>query len=124
MPRSPQSSTASESVAEYLHRAQQAGSEERIAGLVERPGGVGDALLHAGLFVADQAVGPEVGDGYLQLVKAWFQGARDIDFERCPPKGAQFRAVEGDFRDVADSSKVIGRVTGLSAEEITDLNEQ
>jgi hypothetical protein len=51
------------------------------------------------LFVADEAVDPEVGDRDLKGVGAGAQGLADFEAERAVPEHAEVLAVEADFRD-------------------------
>jgi len=69
------------------------------------PRAFGNAIVRK-LFVADETVGPEVGDADLQFILAVAQHAGHVAAERRLPKRAERFAVQPDFGDDFDAAEV------------------
>ena len=88
------------SFSEELYRAEEAGREEFVGGLVEAADG-GDGVFLAGLHIADHTVAPDVGDLDLQKVVSFFEERLDVGgSERGLPEDAGWGAVDGKVCDV------------------------
>src|SRR5438874_2322231 len=91
------------------HRPEQSGLEQRRVFLERVPGRRGQPLLRRERLVADQAIGPEVRHGDLQLVVPGLDRASNIHPPRRAPDYAQILPVETDLSEVLHSAEVEGK---------------
>ena len=87
------------------NRADEAGWKERVIRAVEGEAGVSEAFRLRQGGIADEAVGPEVGDADFQRVGAFFHVIGNLHFVRHFPEGTDMLSVHNDFGQVVHFTK-------------------